>query len=485
MIGAIASDGTICATLATTQLWQMAGLSADGAAEQEMLKQLASGVSVDFGEVEFDVYLAIYSSGNIDFSADVAFEDGTANVSAAYDANGLKANGTLQVDEVLLTCALTYDASGMSFTAVGTEDGQQMLSVVFTADASGLELNMQAAGTVISASLKTENNLITSTYSITQNGAVVYAYTYVIDTRTGSITLSGSIAQYGNTMYFTASYTQKDGLQFTVTDGETSLAGSLIVRANPSGFRLIGKASVTGTGFAYDIADIDINIGARITIKAAVNVPNGAQYRPLFDLDFALDPNTIELEGTLKAQGVTYSVKGDIDNNLVYNLSVAQNGYEIAKATLQLTRGNSPIMNILMGEFHADILGQIQISRITEMTADGVVMHITYTNAGQTVELDAGLRMGATQDGYQLYELYIASAGMEYGLRIKYALANALSVIASVYQAAYGNEAEIAGLVLDVTPADTPAHVSGTPLPTEQIEALLTSIIDGIIDMVK
>ena len=452
-IAAVANDASVFATLSTTKAWQLLGLSADGSAEQEMLKQYAASIA-DFkldGSFTLNIRAEIGTqNGSLDLDVDFATADGKYDLS--FEADYEEGKLDLGLEGELEGAQIDYDGEFTFIDGVLTveeelnanvNDGYLSMSMAMDADA-----RIDFANCEIAAKMNVD---------VDQNGTKNY--------------LNGSL-----------SFDKLNGLDAAV---ETNL-----IDGSPFGAYL--KANVQTSEYATvincvldlmkDGQTIDGYFLLDVTVTDVIDLKS--RLMGVYDLSAVFDIQTWEFNAQLTTPEFSYTADGVIEND-IYTATVKENGQTVATAVLELAPGRPAIYNLLLGKLTITTADGTTVVREAFLTENELKWVITVTANGQTNVVTLGIRFWE-QDGLTHYEFYLANGPMEYDAGIAYTTDFGYSD--SVYAEVYLNmvsgtnvinmfKGTFEGEVL----SETAQHVDAEPIPEEALESILENLIRQIL----
>ena len=452
-IAAVANDASVFATLSTTKAWQLLGLSADGSAEQEMLKQYAASIA-DFkldGSFTLNIRAEIGTqNGSLDLDVDFATADGKYDLS--FEADYEEGKLDLGLEGELEGAQIDYDGEFTFIDGVLTveeelnanvNDGYLSMSMAMDADA-----RIDFANCEIAAKMNVD---------VDQNGTKNY--------------LNGSL-----------SFDKLNGLDAAV---ETNL-----IDGSPFGAYL--KANVQTSEYAtvincvLDLMKDGQTIDGFFLLDVPVTdvIDLKSRLMGVYDLSAVFDIQTWEFNAQLTTPEFSYTADGVIEND-IYTATVKENGQTVATAVLELAPGRPAIYNLLLGKLTITTADGTTVVREAFLTENELKWVITVTANGQTNVVTLGIRFWE-QDGLTHYEFYLANGPMEYDAGIAYTTDFGYSD--SVYAEVYLNmvsgtnvinmfKGTFEGEVL----SETAQHVDAEPIPEEALESILENLIRQIL----
>ena len=452
-IAAVANDASVFATLSTTKAWQLLGLSADGSAEQEMLKQYAASIA-DFkldgsftlriraeigtqnGSLDLDVNFAT-ADGKYDLAFEADYEDGKLDLGLEGELEGAQIDydGELAFIGGVLTVEEELNAN--------VNDGYLSMSMAMDADA-----RIDFANCEIAAKMNVD---------VDQNGTKNY--------------LNGSL-----------SFDKLNGLDAAV---ETNL-----IDGSPAGAYL--KANVQTSEYATvincvldlmkDGQTIDGYFLLDVTVTDVIDLKS--RLMGVYDLSAVFDIQTWEFNAQLTTPEFNITADGVIEND-IYTATVKENGQTVATAVLELAPGRPAIYNLLLGKLTITTSDGTTVVREAFLTENELKWVITVTANGQTNVVTLGIRFWE-QDGLTHYEFYLANGPMEYDAGIAYTtdFGYADSVYAEVYLNMVSGTNVInmfKGTFEGEVLSETAQHVDAEPIPEEALESILENLIRQIL----
>ena len=452
-IAAVANDASVFATLSTTKAWQLLGLSADGSAEQEMLKQYAASIA-DFkldGSFTLNIRAEIGTqNGSLDLDVDFATADGKYDLS--FEADYEEGKLDLGLEGELEGAQIDYDGEFTFIDGVLTveeelnanvNDGYLSMSMAMDADA-----RIDFANCEIAAKMNVD---------VDQNGTKNY--------------LNGSL-----------SFDKLNGLDAAV---ETNL-----IDGSPAGAYL--KANVQTSEYATvincvldlmkDGQTIDGYFLLDVTVTDVIDLKS--RLMGVYDLSAVFDIQTWEFNAQLTTPEFSYTADGVIEND-IYTATVKENGQTVATAVLELAPGRPAIYNLLLGKLTITTADGTTVVREAFLTENELKWVITVTANGQTNVVTLGIRFWE-QDGLTHYEFYLANGPMEYDAGIAYTtdFGYADSVYAEVYLNMVSGTNVInmfKGTFEGEVLSETAQHVDAEPIPEEALESILENLIRQIL----
>ena len=452
-IAAVANDASVFATLSTTKAWQLLGLSADGSAEQEMLKQYAASIA-DFkldGSFTLNIRAEIGTqNGSLDLDVDFATADGKYDL--AFEADYEEGKLDLGLEGELEGAQIDYDGE---FTFIGgvltveeelnanVNDGYLSMSMAMDADA-----RIDFANCEIAAKMNVD---------VDQNGTKNY--------------LNGSL-----------SFDKLNGLDVAV---ETNL-----IDGSPFGAYL--KANVQTSEYATvincvldlmkDGQTIDGFFLLDVTVTDVIDLKS--RLMGVYDLSAVFDIQTCEFNAQLTTPELNITADGVIEND-IYTATVKENGQTVATAVLELAPGRPAIYNLLLGKLTITTSDGTTVVREAFLTENELKWVITVTANGQTNVVTLGIRFWE-QDGLTHYEFYAANGLMEYDAGIAYTTDfwSSDSVYAEVYLNMVSGTNVInmfKGTFEGEVLSETAQHVDAEPIPEEALESILENLIRQIL----
>ncbi len=452
-IAAVANDASVFATLSTTKAWQLLGLSADGSAEQEMLKQYASSIA-DFkldGSFTLNIRAEIGTqNGSLDLDVDFATADGKYDLS--FEADYEEGKLDLGLEGELEGAQIDYDGE---FTFIGgvltveeelnanVNDGYLSMSMAMDADA-----RIDFANCEIAAKMNVD---------VDENGTKNY--------------LNASL-----------SFDKLNGLDVAV---ETNL-----IDGSPFGAYL--RANVQTSEYATvincvldlmkDGQTIDGYFLLDVTVTDVIDLKS--HLMGVYDLSAVFDIQTWEFNAQLTTPELNITADGVIEND-IYTATVKENGQTVATAVLELAPGRPVIYNLLLGKLTITTSDGTTIVREAFLTENELKWVITVTANGQTNVVTLGIRFWE-QDGLTHYEFYAANGLMEYDAGIAYTtdFGYADSVYAEVYLNMVSGTNVInmfKGTFEGEVLSETAQHVDAEPIPEEALESILENLIRQIL----
>ena len=476
-IAAVANDASVFATLSTTKAWQLLGLSADGSAEQEMLKQYAASIA-DFkldgsfalriraeigtqnGSLDLDVDFAT-ADGKYDLAFEADYEDGKLDLGLEGELDGAQIEAELEYENNKLDYGLEItapesklDYDGELTFVGGVLTVEEELNVNVNNAYSPMNMAMDADARIDFANCEIAAKM---NVNVDENGTKNY--------------LNGSL-----------SFDKLNGLDVAV---ETDL-----IDGSPFGAYL--KANVQTSEYATvincvldlmkDGQTIDGYFQLDITVTDVIDLKS--RLMGVYDLSAVFDIQTWEFNAQLTTPELNITADGVIEND-IYTATVKENGQTVATAVLELAPGRPAIYNLLLGKLTITTSDGTTIVREAFLTENELKWVITVTANGQTNVVTLGIRFWE-QDGLTHYEFYLANGLMEYDAGIAYTtdFGYADSVYAEVYLNMVSGTNVInmfKGTFEGEVLSETAQHVDAEPIPEEALESILENLIRQIL----
>ena len=476
-IAAVANDASVFATLSTTKAWQLLGLSADGSAEQEMLKQYAASIA-DFkldgsfalriraeigtqnGSLDLDVDFAT-ADGKYDLSLEADYEDGKLDLGLEGELDGAQIEAELEYENNKLDYGLEIAGPGGKIDY----DGElTFIGGVLTVEG---ELNFN-----VNNAYSTMNMAMDADARIDFANCEIAAKMNVDHDENGT----------KNYLNYRLSFDKLNGLDVAL---ETD-----VIDGSPAGAYL--KANVQTSEYATvincvldlmkDGQTIDGFFLLDITVTDVIDLKS--RLMGVYDLSAVFDIQTWEFNAQLTTPELNITADGVIEND-IYTATVKDNGQTVATAVLELAPGRPAIYNLLLGKLTITTSDGTTVVREAFLTENELKWVLTVTANGQTNVVTLGIRFWE-QDGLTHYEFYAANGLMEYDAGIAYTtdFGYADSVYAEVYLNMVSGTNVInmfKGTFEGEVLSETAQHVDAEPIPEETLESILENLIRQIL----
>ena len=476
-IAAVANDASVFATLSTTKAWQLLGLSADGSAEQEMLKQYAASIA-DFkldgsfalriraeigtqnGSLDLDVDFAT-ADGKYDLSLEADYEDGKLDLGLEGELDGAQIEAELEYENNKLDYGLEIAGPGGKIDY----DGElTFIGGVLTVEG---ELNFN-----VNNAYSTMNMAMDADARIDFANCEIAAKMNVDHDENGT----------KNYLNYSLSFDKLNGLDVAL---ETD-----VIDGSPAGAYL--KANVQTSEYATvincvldlmkDGQTIDGFFLLDITVTDVIDLKS--RLMGVYDLSAVFDIQTWEFNAQLTTPELNITADGVIEND-IYTATVKDNGQTVATAVLELAPGRPAIYNLLLGKLTITTSDGTTVVREAFLTENELKWVLTVTANGQTNVVTLGIRFWE-QDGLTHYEFYAANGLMEYDAGIAYTtdFGYADSVYAEVYLNMVSGTNVInmfKGTFEGEVLSETAQHVDAEPIPEETLESILENLIRQIL----
>ena len=476
-IAAVANDASVFATLSTTKAWQLLGLSADGSAEQEMLKQYAASIA-DFkldgsfalriraeigtqnGSLDLDVDFAT-ADGKYDLSLEADYEDGKLDLGLEGELDGAQIEAELEYENNKLDHGLEIAGPGGKIDY----DGElTFIGGVLTVEG---ELNFN-----VNNAYSTMNMAMDADARIDFANCEIAAKMNVDHDENGT----------KNYLNYSLSFDKLNGLDVAL---ETD-----VIDGSPAGAYL--KANVQTSEYATvincvldlmkDGQTIDGFFLLDITVTDVIDLKS--RLMGVYDLSAVFDIQTWEFNAQLTTPELNITADGVIEND-IYTATVKDNGQTVATAVLELAPGRPAIYNLLLGKLTITTSDGTTVVREAFLTENELKWVLTVTANGQTNVVTLGIRFWE-QDGLTHYEFYAANGLMEYDAGIAYTtdFGYADSVYAEVYLNMVSGTNVInmfKGTFEGEVLSETAQHVDAEPIPEETLESILENLIRQIL----
>ncbi|MBQ3762745.1 MAG: hypothetical protein II875_12150 [Clostridia bacterium] len=476
-IAAVANDASVFATLSTTKAWQLLGLSADGSAEQEMLKQYAASIA-DFkldGSFALRIRAEIGTqNGSLDLDVDFATADGKYDLAfeADYEDGKLDLGLEGELDGAQIEAELEYENNkldyGLEITAPESKldyDGElTFVGGVLTVEEE-LNVNVNNAYSPMNMAMDADARIDFANCEIAAK-------------------MNVDVDQNGTKNYLNAS------LSFDKLNGLDAAVETNLIDGSPAGAYL--KANVQTSEYATvincvldlmkDGQTIDGYFQLDITVTDVIDLKS--RLMGVYDLSAVFDIQTWEFNAQLTTPELNITADGVIEND-IYTATVKENGQTVATAVLELAPGRPAIYNLLLGKLTITTSDGTTIVREAFLTENELKWVITVTANGQTNVVTLGIRFWE-QDGLTHYEFYLANGLMEYDAGIAYTtdFGYADSVYAEVYLNMVSGTNVInmfKGTFEGEVLSETAQHVDAEPIPEEALESILENLIRQIL----